>query len=301
VKAAAPSGGEVVRGAGAGRAAVYLRLGRVSNLPTVWSNVLAGAALGGAAPGGAAVLALAAALSLFYLGGMFMNDAFDREADARERPERPIPSGAIGAGEVFALSAVLLGAGWLAVVAVAAPRRAASLTALALAAAIVLYDAWHKGNPLGPLLMGICRALVYVTAALATSAAVGEPLVRGVLVLLAYVLGLASVAKHEGRGAFALWPLAFLAVPVVHGLPLIAADGPGGILLLALAAALLLALGLVRGGRPGAARQAVAVLIAGIALVDAVLVAGAGRPGAALLASLGFPLTLALQRWVRGT
>ena len=91
----------------------YLRLGRVSNLPTVWTNVLAGAVLAGRATvgPGRAGRSLALALSLFYVGGMYLNDAFDREIDARERPERPIPSGRIGAGEVFALGFGLLGAG----------------------------------------------------------------------------------------------------------------------------------------------------------------------------------------------
>ena len=37
------------------------------------------------------------------------------------------------------------------------------------ARAIVLYDRHHKDNPLSPLLMGLCRVLVYVTAALAVA------------------------------------------------------------------------------------------------------------------------------------
>jgi len=77
-----------------------LRLGRVSNLPTVWTNALAGALLAGAALGAELALAVLA-FSLFYTGGMFLNDAFDAPWDARERPERPIPSGAAGAREVF--------------------------------------------------------------------------------------------------------------------------------------------------------------------------------------------------------
>ena len=79
------------------RAAVYLRLGRVSNLPTVWTNVLAGAALAGAAVGPGRLALPLVACSLFYPGGMYLNHAFDREIDARERPERPIPSGRITA------------------------------------------------------------------------------------------------------------------------------------------------------------------------------------------------------------
>ncbi len=72
---------------------IALRLGRVSNLPTVWTNVAAAAVLAGVPLASLGVLALALACSLFYVGGMFLNDAFDREFDRRVRPERPIPSG----------------------------------------------------------------------------------------------------------------------------------------------------------------------------------------------------------------
>ncbi len=53
-----------------------LRLGRVSNLPTVWTNVLAGAVLSGAPLAPVRVLALMLGLSTFYIAGMYLNDAF---------------------------------------------------------------------------------------------------------------------------------------------------------------------------------------------------------------------------------
>ena len=84
---------------------VALRLGRVSNLPTVWSNSLAGLMLAG---GGLTVelapnliLGLFLIMSLFYVGGMYLNDAFDRHIDAVERPERPIPAGLVSARTVY--------------------------------------------------------------------------------------------------------------------------------------------------------------------------------------------------------
>ena len=114
----------------------------------------------------------------FYTGGMYLNDAFDREIDARERPERPIPSGRVTAPMVFAIGFGLLGAGVAAVgrrrgrVGRRRPRRPC-LSGVLLAGAIMLYDAWHKANPLSPLVMGLCRVLVYVTAALAVAGRVG--------------------------------------------------------------------------------------------------------------------------------
>ncbi len=154
--------------------ALWLRLGRVSNLPTVWSNTVAGMLLAGGLLEARAAVVLALAFSFFYVGGMFLNDAFDRNIDAVERPERPIPRGLISARQVITLGYAMLGAGALLValyVFVLGGSRSiyAVLASLLLGGAVVLYDAWHKGNPLGPLLMGACRVLVYFTAALAVS------------------------------------------------------------------------------------------------------------------------------------
>ena len=286
---------------------IYLRLGRVSNLPTVWTNVLAGVALAGAAlaPGPLAFLALA--LSLFYIGGMYLNDAFDREIDARERPERPIPSGLVTATTVFAIGYGFLAAGLAALVGEIAWARgegysAALVAGLCLAGVIVFYDARHKANPWSPLLMGLCRVLVYATAALAVAGHLGSTVVAGALVLLSYLIGLTYAAKQESLAAVRnLWPLVFLAAPFVYGIPTLRSGGVGA----ALYMGFLLWVGyavwlLVRPGRPNFPR-AVVSFIAGISLLDGLLVAGAGKPEAALWGVAGFALTLVLQRYVRGT
>jgi 4-hydroxybenzoate polyprenyltransferase len=176
-----------------------LRLGRVSNLPTVWSNVIAGVTLAGGASVGVIVI-LAAAMSLLYVGGMYLNDAFDREIDARERRSRPIPSGEASANAVFACGFIMLALG---VVVLAALSLQAGIAGLVLAASIVLYDWYHKGNPLSPFLMGLCRALVYVGAAGAVGAALAPPVLIGAGVMLAYVAGL-TLASKRGFGAVGL-------------------------------------------------------------------------------------------------
>ena len=176
-----------------------LKLGRVSNLPTVWSNVVAGTALAGGAPW-RAVAVLAVAMSALYVGGMYLNDAFDRSIDAAQRPSRPIPSGEASAQTVFAIGFGLLAVG---VVLLAAFGWQAGLAGLVLAAAIVLYDWHHKGNPLGPFIMGLCRALVYVGAAAALGAALAGPVLIGAAILLAYVAGL-TLASKQGYGHIGL-------------------------------------------------------------------------------------------------
>ena len=73
---------------------VALELGRVSNLPTVWTNTIAGVALAGTSPADSRVPWLLLALSLCYVAGMFLNDAFDREfADLSGRLILPPGSG----------------------------------------------------------------------------------------------------------------------------------------------------------------------------------------------------------------
>lgn len=93
--------------------AVALRLGRVSNLPTIWTNVLAGTVLAGSTPTPVPLGLLLLAISLFYMAGMYLNDAFDRHFDAAAYPQRPIPSGAVAAGTVFTMGFLGLGAGEL--------------------------------------------------------------------------------------------------------------------------------------------------------------------------------------------
>jgi 4-hydroxybenzoate polyprenyltransferase len=176
-----------------------LKLGRVSNLPTVWSNVIAGTALAGGASWGV-VAVLAGAMSALYVGGMYLNDAFDRTIDAAQRPSRPIPSGEAPAQTVFAIGFGLLVLG---VVLLAMFGWQAGVAGLALGAAIVLYNWHHKGNPLGPFIMGLCRALVYVGAAAALGAALAGPVLIGAAILLSYVAGL-TLASKRGLGNIGL-------------------------------------------------------------------------------------------------
>ena len=289
------------------RLPVALRLARISNLPTVWSNVLVGVALAGGAWNDPRVPLVLLSLSLFYAGGMLLNDAFDREFDARERPERPIPAGEASAPEVFAFGSGMLGAGLALLLpgqggGTASPWGAAG-SGLALAATILLYNVHHKANPLSPLLMGICRMLVYLTAALAVaSSALPATLYISALVLLCYLAGLTYAAKQEHLDRLDnAWPLLLLAVPLLYGLDL-ARQQP--LVLLPLLALLLwstLSVRRLRRRARGDVPAAVAALIAGISLLDAMLLAGLGQVVPMLLALGAFALTLLAQRRVSGT
>jgi 4-hydroxybenzoate polyprenyltransferase len=284
-----------------------LKLGRISNLPTVWTNVLVGASLAGGGLADARLPLLMVALSLFYVGGMFLNDAFDRAFDAEHRPQRPIPSGQVSARQVFGFGFGMLALG-LAGVAVASrgsdglPAWRAVASGTALCAAIVVYDAFHKGNPLSPLIMGLCRVFVYFTAAFAVATALPAAVAYAAIALLCHLIGLTYIAKQEHLDRIGrLWPLAFLAVPVLYGISLATRAAAVWLPLAIYAGVLAASLGLLRRRARGDLPRAVVLLIAGMSLLDGVVLAGAGHLASCLIAVVAFALTLALQRWVSGT
>ena len=139
-------------------------MARISNSPTVASNVLAGAALAGGLSQPGTVLLLAVALVLFYTAGMYLNDLFDYEHDVKAQPERPLAAGHISRSAALTVTVALFGVGSLLL---AFTGLAPLLSGFVLIGLIVLYDAWHKTNPLSPLVMASTRVMVYVTASLA--------------------------------------------------------------------------------------------------------------------------------------
>jgi hypothetical protein len=279
-----------------------LRLGRISNLPTVWTNVLVGALLAGGDLADPRLPLLMLALSAFYVGGMFLNDAYDAAFDAQHRRDRPIPAAETTEREVFGFGYGLLALGFAGVAWAGAGRWTVLLAALGLAAAIVAYDRFHKGNPLSPLLMGLCRVGVLACSAWAVMVVPQSTVVWAAVALLGHLIGLTYIAKQEHLNRLgALWPLAFLALPLLLGVAL-ALDQPlAWAPLLAYAAVQAFALQRLRRRLSGDVPRAVVTLIAAICLLDALLLAGVGQLLPAVLALLAFPLTLALQRWVAGT
>lgn len=280
---------------------VALRLGRVSNLPTVWTNVLAGVALSGGRLEPRLVAPLVAAMSLTYVGGMYLNDGFDAGWDATHRSDRPIPAGLVSKRTVLLAGFGMLAAA-LAVLAVFT-RPAAVLAGAALMALVVAYDMFHKGNPVAPVLMGLCRAGVYMTGAVAATGRPSQVALLAGAGLASYVIGLSFVARQELKPRLdRLWPLAFLLPPIVHavlhGLHARGGYVAAGVFLGWTAAAVSYLRGL--RAKPDVPR-AVVSLIAGIALHDAVLLAAFSGAPAMVAALAAFALTVALQRVVPGT
>ena len=279
----------------------HMRLSRLSNAPTVISNALAGAAIAGAPFAHPFAVAVAFAAVLFYAGGMYLNDLCDLEHDRRVRPDRPLVEGVVGPREatwvmmaLFALGAGIL---WGFV------GPAAGLCGFGLLGLITAYDVWHKQNPIAPLLMGGCRAMVYVTAYAAFVDPAFDPhLLVWAGLMTAYVVGLTAIARYESTPERTpLWPAALLVAPGAWTI----VTRPSAMALVF--AALLIgwiAWSIGRAGRRAAEASGpplVAKLIAGIALVDATAMASFGESGGALIAVALFALTLRFQKTIEGT
>ncbi len=171
-----------------------------------------------------ALLTLLAASSLLYLAGMVLNDVFDVEIDRYERPERPLPAGRIPLAAARRLGWRLL---WLGVLAGTASGfflghlRPGTIAAL-LAICILLYDAWLKRTPMGPLAMGACRTLNVLLG----MNAIDRPLhaehwlVAGGLGI--YVAGVTWFARREA-GRSSRWQLLLSTLVLVLGIALLAA------------------------------------------------------------------------------
>lgn len=278
-----------------------LVLGRVSNLPTVWSNCLAGWWLGG---GGNfwKLPFLLLGVSALYTGGMYLNDAFDVEFDQQRRKERPIPSGKISARLVWRFGFGQLALGILLLLFCG---KVAAVAAVILALLIVLYDATHKLFTASPWLMGACRFWVYIIAGAAGVGGVNGFVIFSGAALAFFVVGLSYVARRETvRDTISLWPLPLLAVPVVLALLINTAEfrPPAAWI------SLVLGLWIVRcvrsvflggGTNPG---WIVANLLAGIVLVDWLAVSPQLPPAASALVFLTlFGLTKWLQKFVPAT
>ncbi|MGB1126606.1 MAG: UbiA family prenyltransferase [Phycisphaeraceae bacterium] len=213
-----------------------LELCRISNLPTVWSNVALGLAIG-------TVLSEARSnrssiysfplvdillsdplyvvftsgfllgISLIYCSGMVLNDFADRNVDAIERPTRPIPSGRITARQALGITIVMLIAGfvisggWL-VALISSSNQSNGLwiqNALllsALIACVVLYNYIHQAKAASVFLMGMCRSLAFLTPALFMHGWPITPeyslfIIGPAVTLFLYTLAISIVARRE--------------------------------------------------------------------------------------------------------
>ncbi|WP_248800233.1 UbiA family prenyltransferase [Pseudomonas sp. MWU13-2105] len=286
----------------------WMTLGRVSNLPTVWTNTLAAALLsssaGALAPPSALMwLLLLAALSALYLAGMLLNDLLDADWDQRHHNPRPITLGLVSRRQVGVATALLL---ILAAASVLGLSRLIDqphwllVSASLLLSCIFGYNLLHKKYAHSVWLMGACRSALYLTAA-ASLAVPPEPIWLCAILLGVYISGLTYLARQEHRNQ------------LLSRLPLILMLSP---LALAVYAenywfwpVLLLWLGWLgwhywrhlANPRQRQVRAFIGAGLAALPLFDALVLAVANQPLGSLLCVLVFFLLPHFQRWVKPT
>jgi 4-hydroxybenzoate polyprenyltransferase len=297
----------------------WLELARISNLPTVWTNVTAGWLLAGGSWQNPILGWMLLAGSLLYTGGMILNDAADAKFDTKHRQERPIPSGRASLTTAWIVGFGMLVSGWC--VAVLLGGACWGITS-ALVGCILFYDFYHKPWAGAVWVMGACRVLLYLMPGMPcqTGACIPWWLPVGVpaLALGAYIVGLTMVARMEAAGHTAslwrsglakllLWsPGILAAVMLFNGqrlrLVMILADFRPLlplILLFVFAALVASASRIMKQGGPAIGR-AVGLLLASIPVVDALAVSQVSLPLAFGFVALA-PLLRLWQRWIAAT
>lgn len=316
----------------------WLELARISNLPTAWTNVLAGWLLARGQLNDHRLLWLLLGGSLLYCGGMILNDAADAGWDREHRKERPIPRGDVSVGAAWGAGLMMLTFGCVAMQVFGGAS--APLVGL-LALCILIYDLHHKQWVGSIFVMGACRMLLYLVAASPVlkhlafwfggstthmifceslfspttftseptllDAPSGNPMLAAIA-LGSYVVGVTLLARWEGKrianGSRLALAVVLLSAPAflcLAGAPLsIDSFVFGRLPLLAVFVALLAnAIRIMRQGGPSIGR-AVGILLAGIAVVDGLAVASVSFPLACGFVALA-PLLRLWQRWIAAT
>lgn len=286
----------------------WMTVGRISNLPTVWTNTLAAALLASSAgalapPSSLVWILLLAMLSLLYLAGMLLNDLLDADWDQQHHNPRPITLGLVSRRQVRLAT-------WLALLLAAAAALGLSrlieqphwlLASVTLLVGCILgYNLLHKKHAHSVWLMGACRSALYLTAA-ASLAMPTQPIWLCALLLGVYISGLTYLARQEHLNQ------------LLSRLPLVLMLSP-----LALAGyadtlwfwpVLLLWLGWLgwhywlhlADPRRRQVRAFIGAGLAALPLFDALVLAVADQPLGSLLCVLVFFLLPHLQRWIKPT
>lgn len=178
-----------------------LALCRVSNLPTIWMNVIAASVLVGYVHqqpvhwGVVSIIAIA--ISAFYCAGMSLNDVCDYTWDKQHQPYRPIVEGKVSLAQAKLITLFLFVVGFLLLA--LAPSYAGLIYSLALFAVIYAYNLFHKQHSSSVFLMAGARALVFVVTAQAIAAEFNAWILIAAGLQFVYTLSLTLVGRHESK------------------------------------------------------------------------------------------------------
>lgn len=297
------------------RLLAFAQLMRLPNVFTAFADIALAACVGIAVMPDAsreyivAIVLLAIASGCHYVAGMVWNDVFDMAEDLRDRPFRPLPS-----GRIFLRTAAVLGT-FLSLAGIGFAWAAGSiLFGIALAACVLLYDAWLKRTPAGPVAMAACRFLNVLLglSAIPPEFLADERRIHVAGVIGVYIFGVTWFARTEAtesnrwhlRGAASVMGVS-LALALILKARVADLAGPAMFLFPWLLVAFLFLIGLpiataIRTPGPREVQAAIKRCVLGLVALDAVLAtAFVGTPG--LLILLLLPPALVLGKWVYST
>jgi 4-hydroxybenzoate polyprenyltransferase len=283
----------------------WLELARISNLPTVWTNVLGAWLLVGGKWDWQPLAWLLIGGSLLYTGGMILNDAADVKFDEEHRKERPIPSGRVNVRAAWSVGLGMMAVGFAMMVWGA---QACIWLTSGIVAAILFYDLYHKPWAGSVFVMGSCRTLLYLAAASAALEHLNihdhlEAVIKAIA-LGGYVVGLSLVARQEGAKVkpSKVWFWLGLLGLALPSIALLVFNNAGWNLCFLVLLILVIgcSLKLMRTPPPSNIGRAVGLLLAAIPLVDALAISSVA-PVAALCFALSVPLLLLWQRKIAAT
>ena len=210
------------------KARAWVNVLRLSNTPTLISNVMVGFGLGIAAhrlqwsdativPTFSPLVPLflvTLALLCAYFAGLVLNDAIDVEFDKKNRPDRPLPSGTISKTQVWIVGFSLLVA---ALVLSTFTQILALYFMAALLCSVLIYTYLHRFMIPALIFMGLCRGMVYVVAFSAFNVTFqSEPLFVFSLGIAWYTAVLTFIARGESKNNTAKRWLALLLLPAAY-------------------------------------------------------------------------------------
>ena len=189
-----------------------LTLARISNLPTVWTNVSVAWAVNATASDSFKIMPefgglgffdfeifvfLITGASLVYAGGCTLNDAFDQEFDRVHNPTRPLSHGSISPQTVWILGFFELLVGAILLINLAGCEKN---WVIALLISVIFYDYIHKKWIGGIVVMGTCRLFLWLTAASAgnNTELAPQTWIWGIA-LTAYIIGISLFARGESK------------------------------------------------------------------------------------------------------
>jgi 4-hydroxybenzoate polyprenyltransferase len=292
----------------------WMNMLRISNSPTIISNVMVGVALAIIAHReqwsthihspplqlGKPLLVIIVVLLLLYYAGMILNDAFDAKRDKKLRPDRPIPQGVITAKQAWIAGFIMLAIGNLLAFKIGL---GAGFSTLALSFYILLYTVLHHIRIASIPLMAICRGLVYVVAVSAFSAQnIGTILLIycGIIAFYTALLTFIGTFENEKKLKYS-WVVWLTVLPAI--LPIILFSTYSPVAWFAFIAFFIWMFFAWRNFQAPHSKPISGMhkLLSGFALLDCILIASVGEFFIMIISAFCFIFTVAAHRKILGT